>query len=169
MEQEQDCVTCSYNELLQRLMLNMNERHQAKLEAGGVGYVLPNREVYGFHKRPGGPAQLLEVHARPPVHDLEGLRRFTTALRALVHSTEAEFAAVGVELPLAIAEKGDECPEPTPAVVVYADFKYGGMRVWVAPKADGDLVFRDMGIAHPSANFFPHLIPAEAYNAAADA
>lgn len=135
------------DELLPHLMQSADINYQQKLKLTGTGFVAGGRL----------PAPVLLAPPRA-VDTLEGLNRFAIAVRELVKNMGAEVAGMLCELSVSI----DKSP-PEPSVVLYVDQKFGGVRVFVAPKQGEHLVFRDLGVARPWANFLPALIPIEAY------
>lgn len=158
----------SVENLLSQLMQQANHNYKEKQKLCGSGFVLGNSPVPASVGGTDGRA-LSVIHASRPVESLEDLRRFSTTVTALVQTLEATLAAVVVELPVAVVDHSEQAAAPIPSVIIYLDQKYGGLHVWVAPKEGEDLVFRDLGNAHPSTNFLPNLIPAEVYGPMADA
>lgn len=138
------------SEMIQSFMLEANESH---LNGN-------NTMSFGFIVFPEGSSKTgcSFLHAGRPVRTPAALRRFAVAMRALVKSADASVA--GILCDLAVSFGGSE---PRPSTLIYVDQKFGGLRVWVAPKAEGALVFRDMGNAHPGTDLLPQLFTADSY------
>lgn len=138
---------------LQQLMQGADENYRTKTPFMGVGFVVSapratdDRRVCGF------------IRASAPVATMPRLRRFTAVVRdAMKKATTCTEAGVLCELDISLDQGSPEC-----MVVLYLDQRYAGMRVFVAPKCGEHLVFRDLGTAFPTTNFFPPLFTAEAY------
>lgn len=138
---------------IQQLMQGADENYRAGTPSPGVGFVVSaprptdERRVCGL------------IHATAPVATMPRLRRFTVLIRtAMKQAASCMEAGVLCELAISMDESPPEC-----MVVLYIDQRYAGMRVFVAPKRGEHLVFRDLGTAYPSTNFFPPLFTAEAY------
>lgn len=156
----------TFENLLSQLMRGADVSYQSKQKLRGSGYILgdrpPTLEPPDVEKK----RSLTVVHASETVETLEDLRRFSASINGMVRILNAEVAAVIVELSIAIIDPPAKTAAAVPSVIIYVDQKFGGVRMWVAPKEGEHLVFRDLGNAHPSTSFLPHLIPAEAYGPA---
>jgi hypothetical protein len=160
----------TFESLLADLMQKANESYKGNKKLVGSAYLLGTKRPVPSPPGEEAPKAVLNiVHATPPVDTLEGLRRFSTAIGAVVRIVDAHVAAAVIELPVAVLDAADQVAQPVPSIIIYVDQKFGGLRVWVAPKEGENLIFRDLGNAHPATNFLPHLIPAEAYGPMADA
>lgn len=148
----------SVEELLTQFMHGADENYRQKIKMLGTGFVVATKSI--VPKKEGntvGPSCGI-ISASQPVHSLDDLRRFAVAIRAAVRLSEATAAGVLCELVIKLDDA-----DPQEMVVLYLDQKYGGLRVYLAPKVGEHLVFRNMGDAHPSVTFLPTLIPTEAY------
>jgi len=147
----------SFEDLLKQIMQQANEGYRMNAKLWGQGFIV------GKHPAMPGEKAVIVVNSHKQIDTLDDLRNFTRAVHSAVRMTSAEVAAVVVELPIAVIESAEEAAFPLPSVVLYVDQKFGGIRLWIAPKMGDSLVFRDFGNAHPATNFLPHLIPTEAY------
>lgn len=137
--------------LLQQLMQNANRMYITEGAVRGMGFVVgavPGTEV----------KRCAIIYPEESVGTPDGLNRFAVRLRRAVQSMKALEAGVMCTMEAAI----DGGPREM-SVVLYADQKFGGMRLLVAPLRGAELVFRDMGIAHPVISFLPALFTADAY------
>jgi hypothetical protein len=145
--------------LVSQFMRGADDNYRQKIKMHGVGFVVGPRPLNAAEpaeEQMQNRCNLMQ--AAIPIDTLESLRRFAGSVRMAVKMSDGFVAGVLCELSI----KLDDAP-PCDNVVLYIDQKYGGMRVYVAPKIGEHLVFRDLGVAHPAANFLPTLIPTEAY------
>lgn len=142
--------------LIQRLMLEADAAHLTGRGVKSSGFVVFQEN--GEEPKTG----CAFLYPSRSVRTLEALRRFSASVRTLVKSKSATCAGVVCDLPIAL-----DSPPPVQSVVIYLDQQFSGMRVYIAPQLPGDhLVFRDLGVAHPSTNFFPPLFGADFYGPA---
>lgn len=145
------------SELIQKFMLEANEHHVEGRHVQSFGFVV--------FPEGSGKTGCSFLHAGRPVKTPEALRRFAVAVRALTKNIDGSVA--GIVCDLAVSLEG---ATPSPSILIYVDQKFGGLRVWIAPKVEGALVFRDMGDAHPGTNhLLPQLFSPESYGPAAEA
>ena len=145
--------TYTLDRLLQQLMQSIN-----------TAYRSGEMQTYGFVAGPLKDAEsgkkyfCVVIPSKKSVTSLPELRRFARRVQAGIKATSAEEAGVVCTLALSF----DGAP-PQNMVALYADQKYGGMRFLVAPLQGEDLVFRDLGIAHPTVTFLPALFAVADY------
>lgn len=147
----------SVDGLIRQLMKGANENYVAGIQSPGLGFVVSK-------PKDGGIRKCGFIHASTPLEALPRMRKFAAVVRSAMKFTDCDEA--GILCDLHISMEG-AIPEPT--VVLYVDQRFAGMRVFVAPRRGENLVFRDMGTAHPTNNFFPPLFTPEHYGEMADA
>lgn len=137
---------------IQQLMQGANENYKMGIPSNGFGFVVHAPRAKDENR----VCRLIRAGA--PLITMPRLRRFTSVIRAAMRVEECTEAGVLCELAISL----DEAPAEK-MIVLYVDQRLAGMRVFVAPQRGEDLVFRDLGTAYPSTNFFPPLFTAEAY------
>lgn len=148
-------------ELLQQLMQGADKNYRDRVDMRGMGFIIGTKK---FTKVPDPPVEEEPrtscgiINASQPIDSLDDLRRFAVAVRAGVKMSDGTVAGILCELDISL----NGAP-PEKSIVLYMDQKYGGMRVYVAPKSGEHLLFRDLGVAHPATSFLPSLIPVELY------
>jgi len=146
-------------ELLQQLMQGADKNYREQVKMLGTGFVVGTKKMTATEDSSEEPRSSCGIiNAANPIDSLDDLRRFAVAVRAGVKLSEGTVAGILCELDIAL----NDAP-PERSVVLYMDQKYGGMRVYIAPKTGEHLLFRDLGVAHPATSFLPSLIPVEVY------
>lgn len=146
----------SIEDFLRQVMKGADDTYRQKDPISGMGFVVGEKSLVSDEAR--RTCALLPV--TKPITSLSQLRRFAAVVRKAVKASEAQTAGVLCELPVSL-----DGSEPEVSILLYVDHKYGGMRVYIAPKAGEHLLFRDLGVANPGMNFLPSLIPIESYGA----
>jgi hypothetical protein len=149
-------------ELLQQLMQGADKNYREQVKMLGTGFVVGTKKITKEAEPEGEPRTSCGIiNAAHPIDSLDDLRRFAVAVRAGVKMSDGTVAGILCELDIALNDG-----PPARSVVLYMDQKYGGMRIYVAPKSGEHLLFRDLGVAHPTTSFLPSLIPVESYGPA---